>query len=237
MTFTDPVAVFESALEALNAEEWIRVAEHCDPVSLRAFHREMIDMFAPPRPEYALTAEVIMQHQPDMPREVAEYQVAEHRRAVDPAARLAYELEGITSLDELRASEPLIVFASWLAARSPRAQIRRLIEKGRAPSVPATGFAQKLEWRFYDYAVLGSVPDGEDTAQVVFREQSGAAFMADDPGVVNTLPADERQLMRDVWGRGNARLAFCRRQGDRTWCLVAGHQFMGVGMKMIASIG
>src|SRR4051794_25622942 len=124
MNFSDPVALFHSALDALNAESWNVAAEHCDPVSLRAFKRQMLLQFTPPPLERTLTVELLMRNQPDMPRAVAEYQVAEHRKNWgEPSQRLAHELPGIASIDEVSTTDPSTLFASWLQGRSPRMQV------------------------------------------------------------------------------------------------------------------
>ncbi len=234
MPFTDPVALFNLAQSHLNREDWLGAARLCDPVSLRAFKREMLQSLAPSVPHPVLTPEEYMKLQPDLPREVAEYQANEHARLTDPARRLRDELPGITSPEQLRSMEPAEIFAAWLEGRSPRAQIARLVEQGHVTAeVGATIAAHHMPPR--RYVALGAVPDGEHLAHVVFRDASEPWL--DIAAQMDELPQDERALSRQLRPHSFARLAPCLRQPDGTWRLVADHRFMGVTVGQIFGVG
>lgn len=179
-----------------------------------------------------------MQHEPNMPREAAEYQVSLHRMHRDPSTRLRWELPGIETIEQLATGEPAALFASWLLGRSPRTQILRLIELGHAPAAAAPLAGSGLGDRYYRFVVLGVVPDGEYAAHVVYRDEADETtpWPGDAGAHLATLPADEQQLTRQLMARSHARLAFCRREPDHSWLLVADHQFMGVESTSIASI-
>ena len=90
----DPLALFDAALNALNAEDWRGAAQLCDPVSLRAFKRQLLERFTPDRPPRELTIEDLLRHTPDKPRQVAEYELAQHRRRADPRRRVGGPPQG-----------------------------------------------------------------------------------------------------------------------------------------------
>ncbi|MDB4909076.1 MAG: hypothetical protein JWO05_3860 [Gemmatimonadetes bacterium] len=239
MSFSDPTPLFHSALAALNVEDWRIAAMHCDPVSLRAFQRQKVDQFAPLLPEQVLKPEDLMRLDPEMPREVAEYQAAHHRQQIDSESRLQRQLPGYSSMSQVSEADPVALFASWLEGHSPRAQVLRLVEQGQAPpEAVALMSASSTSLRF-DYVVLGSVPDGEMAAHVVYRNEAdeAALFSGEGAAQLAALPEDEQRLRRMVMARGHARLALCRRQEDGSWRLVAGHDFMGLASRHITSIG
>jgi hypothetical protein len=235
--FDDPLALFRSALDALNAEDWRAAAALCDPVSLRAFHRQLVEQLAPDAPPSLLTVEEYLRHVPDTPREVAEHYVAEHRRSADPASRLARELPGVPSPDALRALAPEAAFAAWLEGRSFRKQIERLAAEGRISRRAAESRAI-LPYGGYRYVPLGAVPDGERIAYVLFRNafDPADAWSGDAAGWLAGRPDDEQALARELWGRGPPHVATCRRQPDDTWRLVADHDFLHVASVVITGV-
>src|SRR2546421_10802375 len=129
----DPLVLFDATLNALNAEDWRGAAQLCDPVSLRAFKRHLLEQFAPEKPARELTIEDFLRHTPDKPRQVAEYELAQHRRRVDLRRRLEEELPGVSSVDDLQQLDPAEAFARWLDGRSVRRQVERQIADARIP--------------------------------------------------------------------------------------------------------
>ena len=75
-----------------------------------------------------LTVEDMLRMSPEMPREAAEYQVAQFRKHVDPAARLHEDFPDVESLDALRALTAVETFAAWLDGRSIRRQVVGLVD-------------------------------------------------------------------------------------------------------------
>jgi hypothetical protein len=62
----DPVELVRAAVAAINALDWHGAVSLCDPVSLRAFHRELCAMYSPPDPRMLLSADELLKHQPEM---------------------------------------------------------------------------------------------------------------------------------------------------------------------------
>jgi hypothetical protein len=225
----DPIALFRAAVDALNAEDWSAAAALCDPVSLRAFHWQLVEQYAPSRPPRALTVEEYLRHAPETPIAVAEHVVAEHQRRADPIARLRLELPGVPSADALRAMPPEVAFAHWLDGKSFRRQVERLAAEGRI-SQRAAALHATAGSGGYRYVPLGAVPDGARVAHVLFRN----AFDPDEPwsgesaAWLAARPSDEQALARELWGRGHPQSATCRLQPDGSWRLLADHDFLRV---------
>jgi hypothetical protein len=231
-TFADPLDLFRAAVSALNREDWRGVAALCDPASLSAFRRRMIEQLAPSRPIRTITVEEYMRHSPDMPREVAEYSVAQIQKHADPERRLKDELPGVASVAELRSLDPITVFAKWLEGRSVRRQIERLVAEGRASrAAAAAAIARFAEGAQYPYVALGAVPDGDRVVHIVYRHDVGRqeSPSPDARRWLESLPPEEQELVRDIDVSGPPWIAACRRQPDATWRLVADHGFLGVG--------
>src|SRR5437588_11833990 len=93
----DPLVLFDATLNALNAEDWRGAAQLCDPVSLRAFKRQLLERFAPDKPLRDLTIEDLLRHTPDKPRQVAEYELAQHRRRAYQRRRIEEALSAVHS--------------------------------------------------------------------------------------------------------------------------------------------
>ena len=104
MPNTDPLRLFNAAVSALNAEDWTAVARLCDPVSLRSFHRELLEQFAPSTPMPTLTIDDIRKGRPEMSVEAAEYELEHHRKLMERVRELVapppsvFEASGITRL-------------------------------------------------------------------------------------------------------------------------------------------
>jgi hypothetical protein len=220
---TDPVAVFRAAVAALNREDWAGAAALCDPASLADVQRQLLAQFAPRE----ITAEYYLRYWPRMPREVAEYHAAECRAQADPSRRLERELAGVPDVDALAAMRPEVVFAAWLAGRSPRRQFERQAAEGRA-SPGAVARALAGVGSSYDHVALGAVPEGEGLSHVLYRPRvGGPTAPTRAPGLAGPPDADEA-IIRDLAWRVPPQIATCRRQPDGGWRLVATYDFLGV---------
>jgi hypothetical protein len=242
-SYTDPLTLFRAVVAALRAADWQTAAALCDDVSVRVFARGHRERLAAPSEARTLTAEMLTQHSPDMPREVAEYQVAQHQRHTDTQHILAQEFPTVESTEALLALDPRQLFVAWLEGRSPTRQLRMHIEAGHISREhgeklldPAAGLLDAL---VPDYLALGVIDDGPDVAHVVYREQvdESAPWPPEAMEELAALPGDEQRLRRESWSRGHVRTARCRRQSDNTWRLHVDYDLLGFGAGGNFSIG
>jgi len=222
---SEAIETFRRVAAALERRDWQGTAALCDPVSLRIFHRQLLEQFAPGiRRE--LTVDDFRRHQPDMPIEVAEYQLSQFtRHAAERLARIDDEVAGVGSLQELAQLDPPEAFARWLEAHDPQRQIRRLVARhpetagSREVGVSALP-ADRLE-------PLGAVVE-EPFAYVLYRRSwavSNAAGAAHQDEFLKRYSEEERAWLRQA-GVGLVHVATLRRQPDRSWRLPAEHSFL-----------
>jgi hypothetical protein len=197
---TQPIEVFQAAVDALNRENWHRLSTLCDPESLAEFKRGLLESLAPPKPTARLTATELMKAVPNMPRAVAEYQVSRFRETLDPTRRLRDAVPGVTSRRELEMLKPAEVFALWLEGRSARRQLDRHVERKQMSRATANEIIADGA-RQFDFVTLGFVPDGEGMGHIVYRRKQ--------PG--------SRPLT-----------TMARRQANGDWLLVADEHFLTV---------
>lgn len=171
---TDPLDLFRAAIDALNREDWHALAALCDATSLGEFKNDVLaELTPPPASEQLLTPAQLMNAVPNMPRAVAEYQIARFREAFDPKRRLKELLPAADSRDAIDQMTPVEVFALWLEGRSTRRQLERHVEnrrmtRGAAREVIAGGI------RRFDFVALGFVHDGPDAVHIVYRRAGGS---------------------------------------------------------------
>jgi hypothetical protein len=233
---SNPLDIFRRAVEALEREDWVALARCCDPVSLARFRRDQLQMLEPTRPVNEVTVEQLLRHDPEMPREVAEYQVANIRRHRESWSRLEQEFPGVSSLDAMRSMDPAEVFATWLRGRSPAHQARIALRDRQTPAgfhediLAATGFAAPI-------VTLGVVHDGERVAHVLFRREYPMPHVSEDEehdACMAALSHEERELARELAGREFPHVATCRRQPDGEWRLIAGFDFLQMGRFVVS---
>src|SRR5205823_5441787 len=201
-------------------------AQLSDAVSLRAFKRHLLEQSAPDKPRRELTIEDLMRDTPDKPRQVAEYELAQHRRRADPRRRLDEKLAGVASVDELQQLDPVEAFARWLEGRSIRRQVQRLAAEARIPQGIDVAAPRPYPQSFIR---LGVVRDGARLAHVLYRHNF---VVSESPEMATWLakrPADEQELAREISGHLHPSVVTCRRQSDETWGLIADHRFFNVG--------
>lgn len=236
--FTDPLALFQAAVDALNAEDWAAAATLVDPVSLRTFARQFRERFAPDVPPTAMTADDYLRADPQLPRAVAEHYAAEARRYADPTSRLPRELPGVASVEALRALTPEEVFGKWLEARSFRRQIEQLAAAGQI-SQRALELRTKAGYGgSYQYVAIGVVDDGDRIAHILYRQDVDPEqpWSGDGAKWLASRPADEQVLARELWAYGHPSVATVRRQTDGPWRFLVEHDFLGVGSMHIAGV-
>ena len=237
--FAYPLALFEAAVNALNAEDWTEAAAFVDPVSLRLFARQIRERLAPEMPQSTLSADDYMRHDPQLPRAVAEHYAAEARRLADLASQIPRELRGIESVQALRALTPEDLFSKWLDARSFRRQIEQLAADGRISQRAFEARNQAGYADSYQYVPIGMVADGARIAHVLYRTDVDPeqAWSGDHAKWMASQPEDEQLLARELWAHGHPRVATVRRQADGTWRFVMEqHDFLGVGHTHIGAV-
>ena len=222
-----PAEVLDAAIAALNLDDWAGFAALFDPVSLRAFKTETLDSYADELEDYHVEADDLLESEPDMPRDAAEYQAAQINEITSKGHRLKREFLTVESVDELQAMDPSRMFVLWLQARSP---FRRLALEPDDEEPWETDSAWdpphddgKKPTRAYRYSAIGCVIDGPDIAHVLYRDDHTIDLVLPEEyaEVMRRKPEDEQELARQLHHHSHPQFATCRRQPDGTWLLVA----------------
>ncbi len=206
---SEPIELFLAAIDALDREDWLRLASYCDPESLETFKTELVATLSPsPAPDQTkLTATEMMKAVPTMPRAVAEYQLARFRERLDPRRRLRDEVPTVPSVDALESMTPLEVFAAWLEGRSHRRQIERNVEQRRMSRSTANDILAEGLHR-PTFSAIGFVKEGRTAGHVLYRTDAGS-------------PRPHTEMMR---------------KGDDGWRLVADRHFMLMHRAEVAAV-
>lgn len=221
MTFQDPETLFHAALAAFEEEDWDGIAEMCDPASLSIFRSQIVRQYTRPRRVPPITVDDYLRQAPDMPREVAEYHLAQASARSNPEIQLEEDFPTVASVQELLGKTPAQLYAAWLDGRSARRQMQRVAaQRALAPSAVEQVLQRRAKERF---AVLGVIPDGERVAHVIFRPEHEAV-----PDAGGSDPA-EREFQRDTLNRRFINVVTCRRGSDGGWRLIADYAFFGHG--------
>ncbi len=131
-------AVADSFIAAANAERWDVAAALLDPMEFEQYFRARVaaarDAVPPPMP----TVEDLMARDTTLPRAVAEWQVAQAKKArvQDPFADVADDFAGVTSFEQLEALSLPEAAARWLEAQDGRWRMR---DELRRQGCPAAG--------------------------------------------------------------------------------------------------
>ncbi len=181
-------------LEAWNSRRWPDAARYLDLDQFDRFRQDFISRARRastegPQP----SVEELRRRDPDMPREVAEYQVRrmeeQRRHYADPTP---FEFARVSSLSALRALSPEEAAARWLESRDPQWQVRMQFEQAgcRAPD-------DLDEIPIPRRRLIGVVADADSLNYAVFREQGpgdqGQAWAEGDLSVL------ELRLRRGRW--------------------------------------
>ena len=228
LEFKDPADVLNAAFAALNLDDWAGFAELFDPVSLRAFKSDMLASYDDDVEEYHIDADDLLEFEPDMPREAAEYKAARMNEVTSKAHRLKREFLIVESVDELRAMDPARMFVLSLQACSPHRQAEH------EPPVELEPWEEASDWdesyddgkkatRAYRYSVVGCIYDGPEIAHVLYRHDLTAdkIFPEEYAEVMSEKPEDEQLLCQQLHHKADLNLMTCRRQRDGSWRLIA----------------
>ena len=154
-----PESIVVRYFECLREERYRDAAELVAPLCLRRF----VEHEAPRhRPHVPLTVDEYLERDPDLPREVAEYRVAQAARL--PPPRLSDYFAGIESAAELASLGDRELYARHIEAEDPAARCRRQIDqlRSRYPEYDSELLdirgRQASTWQF---TILGSVTVNE----------------------------------------------------------------------------
>jgi len=234
---TNPVKVVDAAFQALNLEDWAGLADLCDPVSLRAFKREILEEFcgSSDRDESTREVDVVEEDDPEI-RAAIEHDLAILRESWDPAERVRREFASVDSVDELREMEPGKMFARWLQGQKLERQGEHDDDAGEDWKRHSRDFDKTT--RAYHYKTLGAVLDGDKIAYVVYRNSRVPNDVY--PGVMDewesTRPEDEVELAHDTRYLRYPMVVTCRKQNDGSWRLIASPHFSLVGRPQVIEV-
>jgi hypothetical protein len=227
-----PAEVLNAAFAALNLDDWAGFAALFDPVSLRAFKSETLESYEDSAHDYHVDPEDLLDSEPEMPREAAEYQAARMNEVTSKAHQLKRDFLTVKSVEELRAMDPSRMFVLWLQACSPYR--RAALEAENDPSwevdsawdPPVDGGTK--ETRGYRYSVIGFIADGPQIARVLYRDDLTIDKMFPDEyaELMSGKPDDEQELASQLHHNSHPRFATCRKQPDGSWRLVAERYLM-----------
>jgi hypothetical protein len=120
---------------AVAEEKWEAAAAFVDTIAIKRKVAQDVSNARSSMPTF-LTIEEIMQRDPNMPREVAEYELKRYREQTknfNPAQFIAFEFAGVNSIRELQALSALEATARFLQALDSRWMIRKqFVESGCA---------------------------------------------------------------------------------------------------------
>lgn len=168
-----PPDVMRAFFDAVAHERWVEAAAMLDLELLERGRRQQMEWRRHPPPDNPPTVEELMRHDPEMPRAVAEYQIAQAERFKSTAGEmLSFEYANVRDTTMLVRMSALELGARWLEAQDSRYQMRRSAEL-------APDCADKLDTILSSVPapppreVLGAVGRG-DTVFVLHRDSTSA---------------------------------------------------------------
>ena len=223
-----PLEVFQQVANAMARNAWDEVASLCDPVSLSLFKRSQVARFtAEPTREW--TAEDMMRHDPDLPREVAQYQVALMSKHQDQTNYLAAEFPGFRDAAALSKAAPATVFSVWLRGRSLEHLKEQAIALGQLPPAIVDAIRNEPDEERRLHAI-GAVSRDAETAYVVCKWHYGNSVADEDnpdPVPDESGYSVEEIELQSLFGESPL-LVPMRLQTDGEWRVVAKSDFLGL---------
>ena len=224
--------LFERVTRALRDGDYRMVASLCDPVSLSLFKRGHVEQIASFRTT-DWSAEEMMRSEPDMPREVAQYNVArwrQHRAEHNP---LAHEFPRVASIDDLRALDPVDVFTEWLYGRSPEHALEKAVARSDVPAEEIEYARAHLNKWAPTFELCCVVRASDRIAEIVFRrgmEQDGTELTDEevDPewAELRAQADPDEVMLQDDLALLPLDFAQCRMQPDGSWKMIADDKFL-----------
>jgi hypothetical protein len=160
---TEATDLANALFAALDAEDWTGAACLFNPVQVEEWYRAFLQRM-PKEQDFSLTVDQYLKHSPDMPREVAEYQVAQMRRN-HLSRSVSDELAGVATWEDAERLGAVEAYGRYLQHRDPREQFRRA--KSGLPTA-IIGEVESHQMAF-DHVVLGGVVETDTLVHVVYR--------------------------------------------------------------------
>ena len=155
-------------VDAWNARRWRDAAALLDIQTFDRFRNDFVNR-ARRGPEEGprMTVDDLRKTNPDMPVEVAAYQIRmmdeQRRRYADPTP---YEFARVPSATVLRNLDATEAAARWLESRDPQWQVRMQFEQAGCPAPDDITQIPTARRR-----VIGAIPESDSVAYVVIKEE------------------------------------------------------------------
>jgi len=189
-------SVARGFFDAVARERWATAATFMDLELFRPFVSQALDLAREYRAPRVPTLEELMRNDPDMPREVAEYELRKYREyATGLPNPLPLQFAGVTSADSLAALSLEQAAAAWLEAQDDRTRIRELLSRNRCPVPPRDSLAQAER-----HSVIGVLSAGDTAAYALHASGRLRQGPVPDSGQLVPLPQVlELRRRGDTW--------------------------------------
>ena len=175
-----PTQIMEAFWRSLVSQRWAEAAGFLELTALDTYRRELVREARQTRAAPPLTVERLMRADPDMPREVAEYEVRRHgQRAKQPPSQQIPGFAGLDSMAQLERLSLEELGTRWVQGNDLRGMMKQQLAAQNCP----TGSAMDSILAASTPRVIGSLQVSPDTAIAVFLEPliraSDASYYAD----------------------------------------------------------
>lgn len=196
-TASAPAQAVQAFWDAFATQNWREAARLLFLPDLELRRNRALRQSRDPRTQRTPTVEELMRLDPDVPRAVAEYQVARNERLVAEHRRSPFsDFPGIDSAAQLERLPLQELAESWLRGGDPREQFKSSMKSLDCDPPPEYLLMVDSIYRAREVIVLGAVPTDSAEAFVLFRDPWRFA----DTGALASLPTVVRlQRVRNEW--------------------------------------
>ncbi|HUP19661.1 MAG TPA: hypothetical protein VM778_06880 [Gemmatimonadota bacterium] len=191
-----PAETAERFLRALDEDRWEVAAAFFSASDLERWHREIVRRIeTSPKRE---SVEEILEREPDLPREVAEYRARQW--PADPMGQMYPPIIGVETLDELRALAPVAAAAGALQGGDPGEHPAHVLANhgDRMPPEDAAAY-RAMTGHDASRTILGTVPGPTPRdVQIVYRLRWGgeADYAIDEVAVLSLVATPDGWRVR-----------------------------------------
>jgi len=166
MKEADPSAVAGALFLALEERRWADAVGFIHPDSIAALHRKALARLDRDMSE-DFTVEKIRRSDPDMPVEVAEYQVRRVQQQLRERPWHTYVFARVESAEEIRSMDPVELMIRAVEGSDPRVRA----QLGLSRCAPGSACAAEASARQLSVsrAIIGHIVDTERAAHVIYR--------------------------------------------------------------------